>query len=296
MPRALRIHVPGGFYHVTLRGNHRQRIFFRDNDRSLLESIVAEVITRFDASIHAYCWMTNHIHLLVQVSEIPLGRLMLCIASRYARAVQTRLATTGHLFERRFHAVLVDADSYLLELVRYIHLNPVRARMVADPIDYPWSGHHAYLDPSRTTWLTTARALRMLQPQPSLAIDAYQRFMSCGEIVRWGSGVLTPHPDDCRILGDDQFATRALGTDWQPRLRQTLEELIVECCQRFGLTAATFASPSRARHLARARAWIAHRAVAGRIASISAVARRLGRNESAIRQVMSRYPPPASDS
>jgi len=104
--------------------------------------------------VHAYCWMTNHVHLLMQVSEVTLGRAMQRIASRYARAVQKRRGTTGHLFERRHRAILIDADSYLLELIRYIHLNPVRARIVTDPADYPWSGHRAYLGLENTCWLT----------------------------------------------------------------------------------------------------------------------------------------------
>ncbi|MES1192275.1 MAG: transposase [Steroidobacter sp.] len=85
MPRKPRIHVPGAFYHVTLRGNHSQDIFFSPNDRWMLNQIVAEVLDRFHARLHAYCWMTNHVHLLIQVGDTPLGRLMLRIASRYAR-------------------------------------------------------------------------------------------------------------------------------------------------------------------------------------------------------------------
>jgi REP element-mobilizing transposase RayT len=125
MARRLRLHVPGGFYHVTLRGNHQQPIFFAATDRDLLNRIVAEAIAELRARIHAFCWMTNHVHLLVQVSDEPLGRLMHRIASKYARTVQARIATTGHLFERRYHAALVDTDRYLIAVLRYIHLNPV---------------------------------------------------------------------------------------------------------------------------------------------------------------------------
>ncbi len=164
MPRPLRIHVSGGFYHVTLRGNHRRPIFFAQTDRNLLDAIVADSIKRFAARIHAYCWMTNHIHLLLQVSDVPLGRIILRIASRYARSVQSRLATTGHLFERRFHAVLIDAERYLLELIRYIHLNPVRAGLASRPGSYPWSSHHAYLSPGSIPWVTTATALACFTP------------------------------------------------------------------------------------------------------------------------------------
>ena len=144
MARRLRLHVPGGFYHVTLRGNHRAPIFFRSADRDLWERFLADSLERFGARLHAYCWMTNHVHMVIQVSEFPLGRIILRTASAYARTVQLRLETTGHLFERRYHAVLVDADAYLLTLLRYIHLNPVNGGLTRDPDAYRWSSHHAY--------------------------------------------------------------------------------------------------------------------------------------------------------
>jgi REP element-mobilizing transposase RayT len=131
--------------HVILRGNHREPIFYCAADRDGFAALVGEVIERFRMCVHAYCWMTNHVHLLMQVNEVPLGQAMQRIASRYARSVQKRRTTTGHLFERRHRAILIDADSYLLELIRYIHLNPVRAHIVADPADFHWSGHRAYL-------------------------------------------------------------------------------------------------------------------------------------------------------
>ena len=89
--------------------------------------------------------MSNHLHLALQVADAPLGPIVRRIAGVYARRIQQRLPTTGHLFERRYRSVLVDADTHLLRLVRYIHLNPLRAGLVADPADYPWSGHRAYL-------------------------------------------------------------------------------------------------------------------------------------------------------
>jgi REP element-mobilizing transposase RayT len=110
MPRPLRLHVPGAMYHVTLRGNHRQNIFFTTEDRRILSELIAEVVTRFGARLHAYCFMTNHIHALIQVADAPLGRLMLRIAGRYARTVQAKLHTTGHLFEKRYYPVLVGVS------------------------------------------------------------------------------------------------------------------------------------------------------------------------------------------
>ncbi len=291
MARRPRLHVPGGFYHVTLRGNHRQPIFFAEADRELLGVVVAETVERLAARIHAYCWMTNHLHLLVQVADAPLGRLMLRIASQYARRVQASLATTGHLFERRYHSVLVDADCYLLTLIRYIHRNPVRAGMVADPADYPWSSHRAYLGNNRPAWLTTGMALHLLGGDAGEAVLRYRAFMSTPADCRWGEGVLKVNADQPDILGGDEFLAR-VGTDtWRPRSRESLEDLMRECAERFRIPLDALSSPSRMHHLARARAWLAHRAVAQGVSSVSALARRLGRSEAALRQVMSRHPP-----
>jgi REP element-mobilizing transposase RayT len=290
MARQLRLHAPGGFYHVTLRGNHRQPVFFRDADRELLESIVEEVNAVVGTRVHAYCWMTNHIHLLMQVSDVPLGRAVLRIASRYARTVQTRMATSGHLFERRYHCVLVDADNYLLTLIRYIHLNPVRAGLVNDPGEYCWSSHQAYLGRVERKWVTTRLALETLSTSPTIAIEKYRAFMGVAQSDRWGTGELTTNRADRQILGDDEFASRVASARWQPRSMQTLATLIAECESRFSVSSELLASPSKSHVLAVARAWLAHEAVAGRVATISDTARQLKRTEGSIRQLMSRYP------
>lgn len=289
MPRQPRLHVPGGFYHVTLRGNHRHDIFFTPEDRQRLEAIVAEVIERFKSRLHAYCWMTNHIHALVQVSDTPLGTLIRRIAGRYARTVQRRFQTTGHLFERRYHAVLVDADEYLLELLRYVHLNPVRARMVDHPDDYPWSSHHAYVGTRSQSWVTTDFALSMFHREPNHAAAAYRRFVEGAVGLAPASPLTECHPGDSRILGNDRFLATVLGPSWKPRSRQTLRELVDEACQQFGVSDALLVSTSRARGVTRVRAWIAHQALQRRIASLAAVARALHRDESSLRDSVRRH-------
>ncbi len=289
MARRLRLHVPGGFYHVTLRGNHRQPVFFAEADRGRLDDVVGEAAHRLAARVHAYCWMTNHIHVLVQISDAPLGQLILRIASQYARMVQTRLDTTGHLFERRYHAVLVDADAYLVTLVRYIHLNPVRAGLVTDPAEYPWSSHRAYLGLSQHDWVTTEFTFRMLANQPSHATARYRELMGSSEPCRWGTGELIPHRDEPQVIGSDAFVARIKGAEYRPRSHQSLDDLIRACSERFQVTPESLASACRARHLAVARAWIGHQALAGRITSICEVARRLHRSEGAIRYLMNQH-------
>lgn len=295
MARRLRLHVPGGFYHVTLRGNHRQPIFFTGADRARLDDVVAEAINRLAARVHAYCWMTNHIHALVQISDAPLGQLILRIASQYARGVQTRLDTTGHLFERRYHAVLVDADAYLMTIVRYIHLNPVRAGLVTDPATYPWSSHRVYLGACQRDWVTTGFTFRMLANQPNDAVSRYRDLMGSSEPCSWGTGELVSHRDEPQVIGSDEFVAKIRGSEFRARSHQSLDDLIHACSDRFQVTPESLASRSRTPRLAVARAWIGHEAVAGRVASVCEVARRLGRCESAIRYLMQQHAPTARE-
>src|SRR5262245_37799048 len=215
MARKLRLHFPGALYHVTLRGNHRQDIFFSLADRALFEALTAEALDRYEALLHVYCWMTNHVHMMIQVGNEPLGRVVHDIAGQYARKVQKYLHTTGHLFEKRYHAVLVEADEYLLALLRYIHLNPVRARMVAHPRDYPWSSHQAYAGEATQPWVTTDFALSMFHAQREHAIAAYQRFVAA-DLAHPSSSPLL----DCEggnILGTDDFLSRLSPMPWRPK-------------------------------------------------------------------------------
>jgi putative transposase len=284
MPRSPRIHAPGALYHVTPRGNHRQDIFFTPDDRALLTHIIRDILVDCGARLHAYCYMTNHIHALFQIGDVPLSKIMLLVAGRYARRVQARLETTGHLFEKRYHALLVDADAYLLALLRYIHLNPVRASLVSSPDEYPWSSHHAYLGRSCEPWVTTQFALRMLGSDRERATAAYEALMrSAAE----GSPLDQRNERDPRILGGDAFAQRLLGENWKPRPDAALQRVIDDACVRFGATEIELRSPSRLKNVVRARAWIREQALAAEIASATSLARYFNRDESTIRKATS---------
>jgi REP element-mobilizing transposase RayT len=282
MPRRPRVHAAGAFYHVTLRGNHRQAIFRHHGDRAVLNSLVAEQLEEAGASLHAYCWMTNHLHLLVQVSNVPLGRPMQGIGARYARWYQSALPTTGHLFERRYHALLVDKDSYLLELVRYIHLNPVRAALVKDPIEHPWSSHAVYLGERDEPWVRTGFVLGMLAPDPARARSAY------GQLVQQGMLSLD---DDASSSGGGaaELLNRLRLAEPDSRAAESLEELILRHCESFHIQPEDLTSSRRDRRLAHIRATIAHDAISRRVSSLAAVARRLNRDESSLRECLDRH-------
>jgi putative transposase len=288
MPRKPRLHVDGAFYHVILRGNHREAIFFCPADRDVFASLVAEMLERFRMRVHAYCWMTNHVHLLIQVSDAPLGRAMMRIASRFARRMQRDRPTTGHFFERRYRAILVDADEYLLELIRYIHLNPVRAGIAADPGDYAWSGHRAYLGLEVVPWLTTDFALSMLGHELLSARAAYQRFVMAGIGVDINRELVLGNERDSRVLGADTFLT-GLPVQMPQRFHTTIEQLVEDICRPDGVEPRMLCSRSRARELSLLRILVVHRAIQLRIATLSELARYFGRSASALCQSLEHH-------
>ncbi len=281
MARAPRIHVPGGFYHVTLRGNHQQPIFFTEDDRRLLDEIISNAIRRYSARLHAYCYMSNHIHLLIQVDDIPLGRVMLCIASRYARRMQSCLKTSGHFFERRHHPVLVDVDDYLLTVLRYIHRNPVDAGLSKSVSDYRWTSHHAYVGLAGQPWVTTDFVLGLFHSERESAIGAYRTFM---DDVPDRNPLEDCTRNDSRVFGSAYFSDQMSNKPSQSATERALDDLIIDACRQFSVSRNDLQSPSRERHLTKARAWIAFRAKMLGIASVSKVAARLNRTEGSLRQ------------
>jgi putative transposase len=142
MPRQTRIDIPGVPQHVIQRGNDRQPCFFADTDYLRYLADLREIALREDCAIHAYVLMTNHVHLLITpAAQGAIGRLMQSLGRRYVRAINDRYHRTGTLWEGRYKACPVEGGDHLMHCYRYIELNPLRAAMVADPGDYPWSSH-----------------------------------------------------------------------------------------------------------------------------------------------------------
>jgi REP element-mobilizing transposase RayT len=285
MPRRPRLHVPGGFYHLILRGNHREPLFGADRDRAYLNALVGDVVARFDLRLLAYCWMTNHLHLAVRVGDTPLAKPMQRLAMRYSRHIHADAGQVGHLFERRFRAILVDADAYLLSLVRYIHLNPVVAGMVSDPAAYRWSSHRDYLGRPTVPWLDTEFVLGMFGPTVSAARVRYVRFM--GSYTEKDLALFEKHESrDTRALEPVLPACRPPPPPPGPSNRETLEQIAARHCTRLGIRLDELASPSRERRLSSARTAIALEALTADAATLTEVARFLGRSASALAQSM----------
>lgn len=143
MARPLRIEYPGALYHVTSRGDGREDIFADDADRLAFLSVLGAVVERFDWRLYAYCLMDNHYHLMVETPKANLSLGMRQLNGVYTQRFNRRHGRAGHVFQGRFKAIVVDKQAYLLELSRYVVLNPVRAKMVRDPARYRWSSHRA---------------------------------------------------------------------------------------------------------------------------------------------------------
>ena len=143
MSRPLRIEFAGALYHITSRGDRREAIYEDDEDREAFLDVLAEVVVRYNWICHAFCLMTNHFHLVIETVEGNLSKGMRQLNGVYTQASNRRHHRVGHLFQGRFKGILVDKEAYLLELIRYVVLNPLRAGMVDLPEQWPWSSYRA---------------------------------------------------------------------------------------------------------------------------------------------------------
>ena len=181
MARPLRIEYPGALYHLTARGNARQAIFLDDDDRTAFLDLYGAVADRFGWRAHAYCLMGNHYHLLVETPEPNLSRGMRQLNGVYTQRFNRRHDRVGHVFQGRFKAILVERESYLLALARYVVLNPVRAGLARRAQDWRWSSYRATAGLAAAPgWLTTDWLLRQFAADGSAARRRYRRFVAEG--------------------------------------------------------------------------------------------------------------------
>ncbi len=261
MARKPRIHYPGAFYHVILRGNNCQDIFYSKSDRTWIYLLFQEGIERYRHRIHAFCLMTNHIHLIIQVSDIPLAKIVQNISFRYTRYINKRKNRIGHLFQGRYKAILIDADCYLLELVRYIHNNPLRAGIASQPEQYQWSSHRAYIGQQKIAWLLIDSVLLQFADNKKTARKRFHLFCLKGSEEKrrqeFHQGTF-----EGRILGDDGFSENAL-TKAQERYIAPVdsERLVKAVCKEYMITKEAITAPGKHQPGAEARALLAYLAL-----------------------------------
>lgn len=258
MARKPRIHYSGACYHVILRGNAKQDIFHGDEDRLRFYLLMQEGTERYGHRIHAFCLMTNHVHLLVQVANVPLPRIMQNLTFRYTRWANWQQGKSGHLFQGRYKAILVDADAYLLELVRYLHLNPVRAEIAADPITYPWSSHRAYSGQETIPWLCTDTVLSNFAKRAETARKKFEAFVEDGLKEGHRPEFHGHGGADSRLLGDDAFVESVLNSnDEEPPRKISIETLAAAVCRYYGAAKEELKDGTRrAAHLRAMASWL----------------------------------------
>ncbi|MFQ5853682.1 MAG: transposase [Candidatus Binatia bacterium] len=203
MARPLRIEYPGAFYHVTSRGNDRRAVFRDDGDREKFIALLGQGVDQFQLRLHVYVLMDNHYHLLVETVLGQLSRAIRYLNGVYTQSFNRRHSRVGHLFQGRYKAILIEKESYLLELSRYIHLNPWRVLRSQDPFGYAWSSLKAYAGLSSVPgWLTVKEVLASFGGGGK---RAYRDFVREG----MESGVKTPW-DEVRgqaLLGSEGFVS-----------------------------------------------------------------------------------------
>ncbi len=178
MARPLRIELPGALYHVTSRGDGREDIYRGDTDRLAFLAVFGDVCERFNWWAHAYCRMTNHYHLLVETPDGNLSKGMRQLNSVYTQRFNAQRGRCGHVFQGRYKAIIVQKESYLTELSRYVVLNPVRARMVARPEVWHWGSYRATLGEAPCPpWLLRDWLLSMFGGTKRAAVSAYRKFV-----------------------------------------------------------------------------------------------------------------------
>jgi REP element-mobilizing transposase RayT len=207
MARKPRIEYNGAFYHVITRGNQRQKIFKDKRDYTRYLLILGDYKDRYKYLLYAYVLMNNHVHLLIQTQEAPLSKILQGINQRYTIYFNKRYRTIGHLFQGRYKAILCDKDEYLLTLVKYIHLNPVRAGIVKSADKYEWSSHRFYIERAdkEDIIINTEQVLGMFSGKKAKARRLYRAYISEGQEVGKEDIYSTI---DQRILGDERFAEK----------------------------------------------------------------------------------------
>ncbi|SRR5712692_1553786 len=203
MPRPPRVHVPGALFHTIARGNGGQKTFIDARDyQSFLEAL-SELKKKTPFLAYAYCLMPNHFHLLIEVTQFPLSIIMQRLLTRYVKYFNFRHRRIGHLFQGRYKAILCQKDAYLQELLRYIHLNPVRAKLGKEAAAWRWSSHQAYLGQVKGDLTDTGFPLSLFHRQLARSRALYARFVNDGVGMGHNEEFYPSQTTPC--LGEESF-------------------------------------------------------------------------------------------
>lgn len=223
MTRPLRIEYPKAWYHVMNRGRRGEDIFSQKKDYGIFISLLQETTEMFDLRVSAYCLMSNHYHLLVQTPLANLARAMRHINGVYTQRYNRRRKIDGQLFRGRYKSVLVAEDSHLLELLRYIHRNPIRAKMCNSLKEYPWSSHHGYISMTEEwSWIHKEFLLKTFSENKNKARKEYKKFVQCDDSENVLSFYSKKNIASC--FGPKDFVEWIKNKYWQVKAHEEIPE------------------------------------------------------------------------
>lgn len=244
MARQLRIEFNNAFYHITSRGNLRDKIFYEDGDRERFLEILRRTKERYGYLLHAYALMDNHYHLLMETPKANISQIMQNINTSYTVYINKKYQRSGHLFQGRFKGIVVDKDEYLVTLSRYIHLNPLRAKIVQKPEDYQWTSYKAYNDKiGKNSLVDTDDTLSYFSSKKADALKKYRAFV---EAAIGGEENPFKNVEAGIILGDKRFKAKIMRvidkvkTDKEIpqvkklRMNVPIDKIIKTCCAYYG--------------------------------------------------------------
>lgn len=263
MARPLRVEYSGAVYHIINRGNAGEKIYRSSRDREKFLYYLKKAVERFSIKIHTYCLMGNHFHILLETQHPNLSKSVQWINASYAGYFNRKYKRNGHLFQGRFKSILVEADTYLKQLSRYIHLNPVRAGLVDQPTNYDWSSYKAFIGKEiAPKWLETNWLLSQFGRKRKEAISHYKGFVETVDAKKLQNpekeltgGFILGTPDFINWVKESFLSKRAADNEI-PQLRQlkpTIKiEMIVEAvCVEFNRDRAFVLNKGRKRNIAR---------------------------------------------
>jgi len=328
MPRQPRLDVPGALHHIMVRGNNKANIFIDDQDRNKFLQRLGENIVEAKCSVYAWVLMSNHVHILFKSGKKGISAVMRKILTWYAVYYNRRYKRSGHLFENRYKSILCEEDRYLLALIRYIHLNPMRAGIVQTLEDldrYPWSGHGAVMRKNDYPWMDVNYVLLQFNATKRKAQNAYRKFvaegiaqgrsaeLTGGGLIRskggWSNVVSARRKGqreeyDERILGSGDFVNEIFKESEKKQLRQmkirrtgrTIYNIIKEECAESRVSPAELQGGSRRKTVSDMRARIARKGLDELGLSMAEIARHLGVNTSSITRTIAKMEKRGGDS
>lgn len=227
MARPYRVSFAGALFHITSRGNNRERVFLDEQDFQKYKALLGRYRAKHDFKLYAYCLMPNHVHLLIETTATAsISKIMHAVNTSYAMYFNSKYDHVGHVWQGRFHSAIIDSEAYLLEVMRYMDLNPVRAKIANRPAQYGWTSHRRYaegkadelIDP-HALYLDTAKTDRTRQ-------HVYREFVE--ERLEEGAGQRDPVLATSVFIGGDDFEsriTRLYGRKIWPKYRRLLRRL-----------------------------------------------------------------------